>query len=212
MNDSQAKLCAAARPYNCNTHPLLHTLLLSTPPLLVTGVVQECILARDALNGSTCPIRSGFIFMGHYQAANATTSSSSSSNAVLPRPAGEDAVRAAAAGEAASAAVKAAAAALGRLAYQPWLAAAHDLTSAGAVHVASAAGLLPPILDYATTGKAEYIEFAAPCQQQLAQQQQEWAAMCSGAAAGSSGSSGGVQGAGGTWPAGGFVAPVLWFR
>jgi hypothetical protein len=89
------------------------------------------------------------------------------------------------------------------------------LTSARAVHMASSAGLLPPIIDYATTGTAEYIEFAVPSQQQLAQQQQEWAALCSGAAgvsSSSSSSTGGVQGAAGTWPAGGFVTPVLWFR
>jgi hypothetical protein len=204
---------SAGQPCKSNTRLLLLLLpLLPTPPFLVTGIVQECILARDAMSGSTCPIRSGFIFMGHYSAAN-TTTCSSSSEVGLPAPAGEDAARAEAAGAAANADVKAAAAGLGSLAYQPWVAAAHDLTTAKAVHMASFSGLLPPMLEYASNGTTEYIEFAVPSQQQLAQQQQEWAALCSGAAGvSSSSSSGGVQGTAGTLPAGGFLAPVLWFR
>jgi hypothetical protein len=199
----------------------LPRLLLLLLPVLhaATGIVRECILARDGLNGSTCPICSGFIFLGHYQPAataagtNLLQSGSSSSSggggaSALLRPAGEDASRAAAAGEQASGDVKALAADLGSMAYQPWVAAAHDLTSAAAVHTASRAGLLPPVVDYVTLGSngTEYVEFAAPNPEQLRQQHQEKAALNGDS------SSGGAAGAESAWPAGGLMAPVLWFR
>jgi hypothetical protein len=199
-----------------------------------TGIIQQVILARDGLNGSTCPIRSGFIFLGHYQApasvadtnllqAGRNIGSSSGAAAdgddhpqpgdILLRQAGFHAERAKAAGEQASNAAKAVASDLGNLAQQPWVTAAHDLTSAAAVHTASGAGLLPPIIDYAHAVSAEFIEFAALSHEQLRQQQQEWAALC-GAATAASRSSGalGSSSSSGARPAGGFLAPVLWFR
>jgi hypothetical protein len=222
----------------------MHTQLLTRPMLLLhnfrthTGIIQQVIIARDGLNGSTCPIRSGFIFLGHYQApasvadtnllqVSRNIGSSSSSGAaggveypqpgdILLRQAGFHAERAKAAGEQASDAAKAVASNLGGLAYQPWVTAAHDLTSAAAVHTASGAGLLPPIIDYAHAVSAEFIEFAAPSHEQLRQQQQEWAALCGAAAAASSSSgargSSGAAGCEGAWPVGGFLTPVLWFR
>ncbi|KAF6264520.1 hypothetical protein COO60DRAFT_129552 [Scenedesmus sp. NREL 46B-D3] len=195
----------------------LQALCSMTAPGEDTCIVQECILARDGLSGSTCPVRSGFIFLGHSQPTNAcaarlghsSDSGSGSCASARSTPAGDDAACAAAAGRAATADVAAVAADIGSLASQPWVTAAHGLTSASAVHVASRAGLLPPVIDHASTGSAEYIEFAAPTQQQLTQQRQEWAALSGRAAASSS--SGGAAGAGGG-PAGGWVAPVLWFR
>uniref|UniRef100_A0A383VQA7 Uncharacterized protein n=1 Tax=Tetradesmus obliquus TaxID=3088 RepID=A0A383VQA7_TETOB len=190
-----------------------------------TYIVQECIIARDGMSGSTCPVRSGFVFLGHYagatsadhstsllQAGSSSSSGGGGGDLLLHRPAaGEDAVRAAAAGEQADAAVKVLAADLGGMVHQPWVAAAADLTSAAAVHTASRAGLLPPIIDYVSFGGgdgAEYIEFAAPSSEQVRQQQQEWVALCGGSSSSSRGSAGGD----GSRPARGLLAPVLWFR
>lgn len=186
-------------------------------PAAAAGIVHECILARDGLAGSTCPVSAGMIFLGHYQhrtpagaAAAAqhdshiSTSSSNSTTAPLP---GTAAAAAAAAAATASLAAQAAAAALGAMSQQGWLAASNNLTTASAVFLASHAGLLPPVLDYATAGAAEFIEFAPPSQEQLRQQQQQDWAKSAGSSGGSSSSH-----AAAVCPASGFAAPVLWFR
>eukprot|EP00775_Hariotina_reticulata_P007040 gene7040-7254_t len=144
------------------------------------GLVHECVVSRGGRREATCPITSGFVFLGvcQHNSAEHWPPVSTATTTVLPAAAGLASTGAGylSCDVAASKdlAVAACGCSLADMRQQPWLAAASNMSSAVAVFAAVEAGLLPDVLDYAGNGTAEWIEFAVPDRHQVAKQQQEW--------------------------------------
>jgi hypothetical protein len=184
-------------------------------------LVEEVFIARG--RHSTCPLRSGFVFLGCKQQQQQQQQQQELSGAAAAPAAGMPTKPPAAGAQRGTSSARFAAALLRRedaaaagdavvphltsWVCQPWVSGSNGLSTAAAVLAAADAGLLPPVLDYAEGPSAEWIEFDRPSQQEMQQQQQ-----CAGSSGSSSGGSSGGSSGSSSELSGVVCCPVLWFR